>query len=293
MVGGVARSYDVPPVPETFPNVPSFLTAWRLLDDGRHRAEFYRMWRAGHSAGFTIPRSLELMGPRGGAHVDSARQWLLAVVARGEDLSRAVQRGGDRFEEFEASMLTLGDESGTLDESLRLLAEFYTRKFRLMLSVRKKMAYPMYTMFFATLIAPFPLLYFGHALAYFSTVAAGVSALVVFGGSLVAAVANHYGRSPALVRARLARSLTTAIEAGMPLGRALRLSANASADPAVKAWIQNIDERALSGQEIAVTFAHCPHMTPDFLAVLKTAERTGDFTTSMRRLAELYEDGFR
>ena len=273
--------------------MPSFLTAWRLLDDGRHRSEFYRMWRAGASAGFTVPKILETMGPRRAPHAEGARQWLLEGTRRGEDVSSLVRRGGARFESFERAILILGDEAGSLDESLRLLADFYASKHRMMLAVRKQMAYPLFTGMFATLIAPFPLLYFGHAGAYFGTVFAGLAGWVLAGGSIVLAVANRFGRAPALVRARLARALTTALEAGLPLGRAVRLAADASADKDVAAYIRAIDERTLSERAIAATLAGCPHMTPDFLAVLQVAELSGDFSGSVGRLAALYEDGFR
>src|SRR5262245_61936936 len=43
-------------------DMTGMLEGLRALDDGRHRAEFYRMWRAGYSAGFTHPKSLETMG---------------------------------------------------------------------------------------------------------------------------------------------------------------------------------------------------------------------------------------
>ena len=157
----------------------------------------------------------------------------------------------------------------------------------------KQMAYPMYTLLFAVFIAPLSLLFFGHALAYLAIVVTGVAGLLFSGGAIVLAFANRYGRKPALVRARLARALATAVEAGLPLGRAIRLAADASADPAVQKYVQSIDERTLSGQPIATTLSNCPHMTPDFLAVLQVAERTGEFSGSIGRLAAQYEDGFR
>jgi type II secretory pathway component PulF len=109
----------------------------------------------------------------------------------------------------------------------------------------------------------------------------------------VLAAAHRYGRDPALVRARLARALATAIEAGLPLPRALRLAADASADEEVRRFVRALDERALVERPMAETLARCPRMSPDFLAVLATAERTGDFRTTLTRLAALYEDGFR
>ena len=49
----------------------SFLSAWKQLDDGRDRAEFYRMWLSGASAGFTVPRIMDLMA-RAPHHKSSA-----------------------------------------------------------------------------------------------------------------------------------------------------------------------------------------------------------------------------
>jgi type II secretory pathway component PulF len=53
-----------------------------------------------------------------------------------------------------------------------------------------------------------------------------------------------------------------------------------------------VDEHGLATASLSESLAGCPHLTPEFVAVLATAEHTGDFTP-LRRLAELYEDGFR
>jgi type II secretory pathway component PulF len=111
-------------------------------------------------------------------------------------------------------------------------------------------------------------------------------------GGIVVAVSKYYGSRPALVRARLARALATSIEAGMPLERALRLSANASGSDEVRRHVGRDGEREMSMRSIVMTLAGCPHLTPDFLAVVDTAECTGNFA-ALTRLAELYEDGFR
>ena len=220
----------------------SFLGAWRALDAGRDRSEFYRMWRVGMSAGFTVPKTLETMGPREAPHVEAARRWLLEGTRRGAGVADVVKEGGARFESFERALLVLGDEAGTLEESLRLLAEFYARKHRLMLHVRKQMTYPLFTGIVATFVAPFSLLYFGHVLAYATIVCVGLACWTFAGGAIVLAVANMYGRTPAMVRARLARALATAVEAGLPLGRAIRLAADASADASVQ-QLRAIDRR--------------------------------------------------
>jgi type II secretory pathway component PulF len=268
------------------------LSAMGALDDGRHRAEFYRMWRTAYGAGFTHPKSLETMGPRPSAPTEGARLWLLDGTRRGEELAGLLRSGGDRFEEFERALLILGEESGSLDRALELLGTFYTRKHKLMMWVKSKMAYPFFTALAACFIAPFPLLFYGNTSAYLVAAGSGVTILFLFSGTLVAAVAARYGRKPPLVRARLARALVTAVEAGLTLPQAIRLSADASANAAVRAHIGRFSERELSTTPISETLAGCPHITPEFAAVLATAERTGDFS-ALGRLAELYEDGFR
>lgn len=268
------------------------LTAFRDLDDGRHRAEFYRMWATGHAAGFTHPRSLETMGRRASPRTEAARRWLLDGTNRGRDLDELVRAGGNHFDVFERALLTLGAESGRLDDALRLLGDFYTRKHRLMMWVRKKMAYPLFTALVACFVAPFPLFFFGHTRAYLMTAFAGVAVLLLASGSIMMAAAARYGRKPPLARARMARALATSIEAGLALPRAVRLAAEASASPAIRRFVAPLSERQLATASIGDTLAGCPHLTPDFVATVATAERTGDFGP-LTRLAELYEDGFR
>ena len=251
------------------------------------------MWRVATSAGFTVPRALEAMGPRHDADVEAVRLHLLSGTTRGASVADLARAGGPWLPPFDAGLLALGDESGGLETSLRHLADFYARKQRWMLTVKKRMAYPMYSALAAAFIAPFSLLYFGHPLAYLLVAGGACSALLLFGGAIVLGAADHFGREPALVRARLARALASAIEAGLPLGRALPLAADAAGDARVAAYVAAIDARTMSAQPLAVTLAGCPAMSPDFLAVLDNAERTGDYASTLTGLAGQYEDGFR
>lgn len=268
------------------------LRAFRDLDDGRHRAEFYRLWTTAHAAGFTHPRSLETMGPRDSPRMEAARQWLLAGTRRGVDLTSVIRDGGRRFDDFERALLGLGEESGHLDDALRLLGDFYTKKHQLMLWVRKQLAYPLITALLACFIAPLPILLFGSTRTYLLIAIGGVALLLLSAGTIISTAAAWYGRKPALARARMARALATAVEAGLTLPRALRLAADASANPAIRTFVGRLSDRQLATSSIGDSLTGCPHLTPDFVATVATAERTGDFSP-LTRLAELYEDGFR
>lgn len=261
------------------------------MDDAQHRSEFYRMWLATFAAGFTHAKSMETMGVRPSAQAEEARRWILNGTSRGRSLTELVDTGGSRFDDFERALIRVGDETGRLEEVLRQLADFYARKHKLLLWVKKRMAYPFFTALAACFIAPFPLLFFGFKTAYFIAALSGVVVLVLSGQTIVAAVAVRYGRNPRVARARMARALATAVTAGIALPRAVRLAASASANDEIQRFVDAIDERRLATTSVSESLAGCPHMTPDFHAVIATAESTGDFTV-LQRLADLYDDGF-
>jgi hypothetical protein len=190
---------------------------------------------------------------------------------------------------FEIALLALGRETGHLEEVTRLLAEYFAAEDRLVLRVLKRAAYPMTTALAATFIAPLPLLFTGAgALAYAGAIAAGLVPWALAGGGLLAGVVGWYLRKPAFVLGRLLRALVIAIEAGLPLGRAAELAADASGDAAVRAWIRRQGPR-ITQQPLAATFAGCPAVTPAALAAMEVADASGDYTGTLRRLADLVE----
>ena len=141
------------------------------LDNAQHRSEFYRMWLAAFAAGFTHSKSMETMGVRSSAQTEETRRWILNGTSRGRDLTELVDTGGSRFDDFERALIGLGEETGRLEEVLRQLADFYARKHKLMLWVKKKMGHP----FFKT--------------AYLTAALSGVVVLFLSAQTILAAVA--------------------------------------------------------------------------------------------------------
>jgi type II secretory pathway component PulF len=273
---------------------PTLAGLKRAFEDGRARAEFYRGWRAGHHAGLTHPQILAAVGagPSGGT-TEALRQHLLAGTRRGLGIADLVRRRPALFEPFEAAVLTVGEESGRLEAVLEALADFHFRQYRMILAVRRRMAYPLFVSFVAVLIAPLPLVFRGEGRAYGAAVALGLLAWVFLGAAVLARRAQRYQQRPAYVRARLARALAMTLEAGLPLGRAVTLAAAASGSPALEHHVRQAGERALASQSLSQTFAGAPGITPEFASSLEVADRTGDVSNTLRRLAELYEHGFR
>lgn len=264
----------------------------RAFDDGRDRAEFYRGWRAGVSAGLTHPAILAQVGARGGT-TRALRDHLLAGTKEGKDISALVRSGGHLLEPFESALLRIGEESGQLEAMLGQLADFHFRQFKLMLAVKKWLSYPMFVSLVAVVIAPLPLVFQGRERLYFVFTGIGLVLWFSVGGAIFARLAQRFQMRPGFVRARFARTLALTIGAGLPLPRAVTLAAEASGDPALARHVKRQSERTLSSQSLQETLAGAPVMTPELEATLMVAERTGDFAGSIGKLANLYEDGFR
>jgi type II secretory pathway component PulF len=190
---------------------------------------------------------------------------------------------------FETALLALARETGRLEEVTRLLADYFAAEDRMVLKVMKHAAYPMTTALAATFIAPLPLLFTGAgAAAYAVSVGAGLALWAAAGGGLLAGVVGWYLQRPAFVLGRLLRALVIAVEAGLPLGRAAQLAADASGSVDVQAWVRRQGPR-VTQQPLAATFRGCPHVDAPALAAMEVADASGDYGGTLGKLAELVE----
>jgi type II secretory pathway component PulF len=273
--------------------VRSLRGAFQDLDIGRHKAELYRMWLAGCHAGLPHPRVLEALGPFARSpRTEALRQYLLAGTKRRQALATLVRDKPALFAPFEAALLVLGEESGALEQCLRLLADYFAAEHRMMRWVKQKMSYPLTEMLAAAVIGPLPLLFNGHSALYLPAAAAGLAVCSLAGGSVLLAVARYYGRQPRFVRGRLARALTIAVEAGLPLGRAVELAVAATGDPAIAAHVAGIPAKTIATQPLARTFAGCPKVPREMVAVMEIAGVTGDYSGTLKKLATLYDGDY-
>ena len=157
-----------------------------------------------------------------------------------------------------------------------------------MLWVKKKMSYPMMNVLAGIGIAPFPVLFFGDAVRYFTTVGIELVLAMAFGGALLRIVARRYRNRPKVARACLCRALAIAVEAGLPMD----LGVQAADDASLTEHLARLPAAARANQTLADTLAGWSRLTPDMQQVLGVADETGDYTNTLKRLADLYDDGF-
>jgi len=260
--------------------------------DARDRALLYGTWGAAHRAG--LSHALALAHPVGsaGGPTDEARMYLADGTARGASIACLTDERMRSFETLERALLTLGEETGTLDRSFGWLASHFEQRHREITAAAAKAVYPLMVSLAAAVLLPIPLLARGERRAYAVTAILALLGWFAAAGSLYAAIVTRAMRKPELVRSRLARGLCTAIEAGVPLDEAVRLGVAAADHPDVAAHVAAMRPERIRSQSLARTFAGCPHVPPEFLSALRIAEETGDHRTTIGRLAELYEDGF-
>ena len=267
--------------------------AWAELDVAHHKAELFRMWHAGYHAGLHHHTVLENAGdfPRSPT-VHRVRHELLAGLERGATVTTVVKANAALFLPFEAALLELGEESGRLEECLRLLGNYFAAEHRMIAWLKKKLTYPMFNALAAAVLGPLPLVFTGHTGAYLLSAGGALALCAAAGGGLLLAAARWYGRRPALVRARLARALATGVEAGLGLGRVVDLAVQAAASPVLAAHVARIPRIVRVGQPLAKTFAGCPVIPHEMLSVLEVADTTGNYSDTLRRLADLYDGAF-
>ncbi len=268
-------------------------SAWNELDVARYKAELYRMWHVGFHAGLPHQKVLATAGSfKRSPTVERMRVELLRGVQQRNTLETTMRARPDLFIPFEAALIALGEESGGLEEILKLLAGYFEAEHWMMLWVKKKMSYPMINFIAAIFILPFPILFFGDVWQYVLTVTAGFVAAIMFGGTVLLAVARWYRGRPKIVLVRLCRALTLGVEAGLSLDRVVPLAVEAAASDDLTAHVRRVPAQQLRTQPLERTFAGAPGVPFEMLAALRVADETGDYGNTLRKLADLYEDGF-
>lgn len=158
---------------------------------------------------------------------------------------------------FERALLAAGEETGKLDDILRLLADYFEAEDRAMKRALRS-------------AARFPLL---------------LPIVLVF----TPLFGRWYLNRPKYVLGRLLRSLTIAIEAGLGLERASTLAAEASGNEAVAEHVRRQSARSRSTQPLADTFRGCPHVPFTTIAAMQVADASGDYAGTLKKMAELHE----
>lgn len=263
--------------------------ALRLLDESRHRAELYRAMHTGVAAGLSPGVVLDHLGAISFPSVEETRRYLVVGLGQGKSIGALVKARPNLFAPFEGAVLTAGDESGTLEQSLRLLTDYYTFEFKRCLKVRDVLGYPVFVGLVASFVLPFVLLPKSPMKTYMTAIVAMLAAFLLLGGIFFSILSSVMLNTAALTRARFARVLAATLEAGLPLGRAVRLSVDASGNRAIAEHIKKRSERELSTTPLATLFDGCEEVPAGLLGQMRVADATGDYRGTLTVYARQVE----
>jgi type II secretory pathway component PulF len=266
------------------------LGALRQLDESRHRAELYRAWNAGLAAGLASGAVLEQMGPIAFASVEETRRYLLIGSGQGKSVTALVKARPKLFAPFECAVLIAGDEAGTLGKSLRLLTECFASDFRRCLKVRNALLYPVFFGLVAAFGLPFVLLRKSPVSRYMTWIFILLAAFLLLGGVFISMLASIFLSTNPLTRARFARVLASTLEAGLPLGRAVRLAVDASGNRGLAEHIKKRTERELSTTPLARLFDECEEVPAGLMGQMMIADATGDYKGTISAYAAEIEE---
>jgi type II secretory pathway component PulF len=304
----------------------------------KRRAQFFDQLAATIAAGVTLPKALEMASKK---RINGIPQNVIHQIIRhlqdGHTFSDAMQllsgqkRGGAGMEvsltgrkefwltDFDIALLSVGEETGRLDKSFKVLARYYATRAKIISDTLAKLITTVLTLHVFLIV--FPLAYLvSFVLGLFNSDYSQclpfiIEKTVVFGalyGTVYLfgfAFQGHRGEGwrlmveaffnwipwlgkaiKYLALARLAMALDALTTAGVPIIKSWELAANASGSPRLKreirAWLPEL-ETGVTPADMVNQIHYFPEM---FANLYASAEMSGKQEETLERLHTYYED---
>jgi type IV pilus assembly protein PilC len=300
-----------------------------------HLATFCRQFASYTEAGVDLLRSLAslekqfartALGPVIGR--------LQVSVRRGEALADAMAREPQAFDALFLSMIRVAEARGGVPETLRMLADHYEARLRLIRQARSAMIYPvvviavalgvgaLLTMFVLPKLIgiladaargrnvemPLPTRLLMAFSAFVQRIGWLVIPLVFFGAvfGLIWAYRTPRGKAAldeVLLRmpvfglllrkidtTRMARTLSSLLEAGVDVGTSLDLTADVMYLAPHRRVLRGARQVVMEGAELSEALDASRRFPHDVVAIVGTGEETGKLPESLAKLADDYEE---
>lgn len=253
-------------------------------------------------------------------------------VAKGTRLSEALTLPGSSFTSFEMHLVRMGEESGSLPESLAQAGALLSRRVTLLRKVRGMLIYPIFILIGAVGIVAFLLLYiFPKIVPLFEGLGAslplstralmaisgflGSYGLVLASGTLfIGLLVRQALRAPRLRRAwerillgtpgigpllqsyevsLLCNSLRAMLQSGISLVSALSLAESGTSREVYREALALIRLEIIEGERLSSGLARFPDLFPrPAIELISTGESIGTLPSLLDMAANLYEEEF-
>lgn len=283
------------------------------------------------SAGLSLSRALSVIERQSGnKHLKALTAALADSVKKGSSFHEALAEHPKVFPSLFVAMARAGEESGSLSDSLSVVAMQMERSEELIRKVKGAMIYPAIVISAVIIVAILMLIYVVPTLtstftslgvqvplatriivalsdfmvAHASLVLVGLIALV-FGGivfirsrigsNIVLTIALHLPVIGELVRetytARASRTLSSLLSAGVPVLDALSITQEVVHTEAFANVVKEASAHVKKGEPLSISFSEHTNLYPILMSdMVAVGEETGKVAEMMKQIAEFYEE---
>lgn len=290
---------------------------------------FCRQFAALLNAGVQIDKALEIMEEQtANKALKASLGDLLDQVNGGMPLSRAMRRHPRIFPDLFVNMLEAGEAGGRLDETLERMAGHYEKEHQTVQKVKSAMTYPAIVLLFSAAVVAFLLTGIvptfvsmfenEEALPAVTRLVMLASGALADGGWLagpgLAAMAAAFRLGTArgagrdlrdrllfrlplfgpIVRkaaiARLARTLASLYESGVPLFDAIGVTARATGNRVLAGVLEAARASLAEGRQLSEPFQRSGEFPSMVISMLIVGEETGQLDRMFGKIADFYEN---
>jgi len=304
------------------------------IGTGIKRMEVIRMAKnlsAMLSAGLSLARALSIIERQSdNKRLKAIATGLSESIKKGSSFYQALAAYPTVFPEIFVAMVRSGEESGSLSDSLSVVALQMERSEDLIRKIKGAMIYPAIVITAVLIVGILMLIYVvptltatftslgvqvplatqvivslsnfmaAHVILVFLTLIAIVVGAIIFvrsktGGGIVLAGALHLPVIKELVRetyaARTARTLSSLLSSGVPVLDALSITKEVVHAGAFAAVVAEAEEHVRKGGPLSTSFAEHIKLYPILMSdMLAVGEETGKVAEMLKQIAEFYEE---
>jgi type II secretory pathway component PulF len=293
----------------------------------RYSFDGLAMWcravRHGHGAGLSLVRVFEIQTRSGPLALRESAGRIARKLEAGDNLEDALTAEGETLPNLFVSLAAVGERTGRIPEVFGQLEEYYRLQAQMRREFRAQASWPVFQFVAAVLVIALTIFLLGVLSADDNPTApigfglTGTSGAILFlvfmsalvGGLILAyklltkTVAGQAGFEAWLLRvpvvgpcvqasalSRFCLALRLTLDSSLAVGKALRLSLQATDNAAFQAQSDRIAKRVAKGEEISKAIGTNPIFPVEFLATLSVGEASGQIPEVMARQTDYYRE---
>lgn len=292
---------------------------------------FTRNLRVMVGAGVSLPRALEiLIEQTKNKRFKKVISEIKKAVFQGKNFSQALSRYPDIFDELFVNMIKVGEESGTLEEILKILTEQMSKEHQIISRVRGAMMYPVVilltmcvigVLMMITIIPKLSKVFFdlkiklpvttrfiiafsNFAAEFWHIIAVAVVIILFLIRNFLKTEIGKTIRDTILFKipifssiikktnsAQTVRTISSLIEAGVPIVKSLEITSKTLGNIYYKRALLKASQEIKKGNKLADVLGQYKNIYPNLVVqMIKVGEETGETALILKQLAEFYEE---